>query len=140
MVPGHAYRVDWADIRAHADQYSAWLWHTTAATHGLMQQMAQRAFCAGHHAVTQRLASWLLMCMGQYGDKSLTLPLAGLPAAIRQNANDVQNALRALENQGAIQLCGESIDRLDADRLAAVACRCHTMVKHTVVVPPLQPL
>lgn len=140
MVPGHAYRLDWSAVRSHVDQYSAWLWHTTAATHGLMQQMAQTTFCVQNHHATQRLASWLLTCLAQYGGANLALPLALLPASIRQSVDDFQGAVLALEVQGAIELREAHIEQLHPERLAAVACRCHTMVKHTVDVPPLQPL
>jgi hypothetical protein len=140
MVPGHAYRLDWSAIRAHVDQYSAWLWHTTAATHGLMQQMAQTTFCVQNHHATQRLASWLLTCLVQYGGDHLALPLALLPASIRQSVDDFQGAVLALEVQGAIELREAHIVQVHPERLAAVACRCHTMVRHTVDVPPLQPL
>ena len=140
MVPGYAYRLDWADIRAHAQPYSDWLWHTTAATHGLMEQMAQTTFCVLHHHARQRLASWLLMCLAQYGGHDLVLPLAYLPASMRVEGGDGLSALRALESQGALVLSGAHIGQLHAERLAALACRCHAMVKHTVVVPPLQPL
>jgi len=140
MVPGHAYRLNWAGIRAHAQQYSAWLWHTTAATHGQMEQMAQTAFCVQHHQATQRLASWLLMCLAQYGGDDLALPLALLPALIRHDEDDFQVAVLALEAQAAMALRDEHIQHLHADRLAAVACRCHAVVRHTADVPPLQPL
>ncbi|MEY4733691.1 MAG: hypothetical protein RLZZ464_1757 [Pseudomonadota bacterium] len=140
MVPGYGCRLDWADIRAHAPQYSAWLWHTTAATHGLVQQMAQTAFCVQHHHATQRLASWLLMCLAQYGGDDLVLPLACLPASILASAADLQNTLQTLENQGALAWRDAHIEQLHAERLVALACRCHTMVKHTADAPPLQPL
>lgn len=140
MVPGYAYRLDWADIRAHAQQYSAWLWHTTGATHGLMAQMAQTTFCGLHHPVRQRLASWLLMCLAQYGGHDLELPLAMLPASMQVSEVDGLSALRALDAQGALALRNTHIAQLDAERLAAVACRCHAVVRHTVAEPPLQPL
>ena len=140
MVPGYAYRLDWDVIRSQTDRYCAWLWHTTAATHGLIEQMAQTTFCVQHHQATQRLASWLLMCLAQYGGGDLALPLAFLPISIRQSVDDFQSAVLALETQGAMTLLESRVERLNAERLAAVACRCHTMVKHTVDVPPLQPL
>ena len=139
LVPGHAYRLDWMGIKAQA-QYPAWLWHTTAATHGLMEQMAQTAYCVQHHQTTQRLASWLLMCLAQYGGDDLVLPLAFLPASLRHREDDFQVAVLALEAQAAMSLREEHIQQLHAERLAAVACRCHAVVRHTADVPPLQPL
>jgi hypothetical protein len=140
MVSGYALRLDGAVIRAQADRYAACLWHITTATHGLIEQMAQTTFCVQHHAATQRLASWLLMCLAQYGGENLALPLVYLPTSIRTSVADFQSALQSLESQGAFVLRGEHIEQLCAIGLAAAACRCHTMVKHTVVEPPPQPL
>ena len=140
MVPGQAYRLDWSVVAQDPARYTAWLWHTTAATHGQMEQMAQTAFCVQHHHATQRLASWLLMCLAQYGGDDLVLPLACLPASILASAADLQNTLQTLESQGALAWRDAHIEQLHAGRLVALACRCHTMVRHTVDVPPLQRL
>lgn len=140
IVSGHAYRLAWSQVQGDPALYSPWLWHTTAATHGLIQQMAQMAFCVRHHNATQRLASWLLMCQAQFGGTALGLSLDCLPSSIRHTEDALQNALSTLQSQGAIALVDARLKLLDAARLAGVACRCHTMVTHASAERPLRPL
>jgi hypothetical protein len=72
MVAGHACRLDWSQVKQDDRVYGLWLWHTTVVTHGLIEQMAQTAFCVRHHNATQRLASWLLIALAQHGEPSYT--------------------------------------------------------------------
>lgn len=139
IVAGQAQRLDWSWVQTSTDLYAPWLWHTTAATHGLIQQMAQTAFCVRHHSATQRLASWLLMCLAQHGGPSLSLPLSALPGSLAIDT-DGASALLALEKQRAIMLQGDRMLVLQAERLAGVACRCHAMVRHSSAWRPPRPL
>ena len=41
MISGHAYRLDWTQLKQDTHVYGTWLWHTTVVTHGLIEQMAQ---------------------------------------------------------------------------------------------------
>jgi hypothetical protein len=140
MVPGHAYRLHWSRIQQDHGLYAAWLWRITAVTHGLIEQMAQTAFCARHHNATQRLASWLLICLAQYAGPSLTLPLDLLPLSLRQQAQALQTALGVLQDQQAIEVQEAALRVIDAERLAGVACRCHSMVMPPVAEPLPRPL
>ncbi len=132
LVPGHACRLDWTQVKQDAKLYGRWLWHATAVTHGLVEQMAQTAFCVRHHNATQRLASWLLISLAHYGGVSLSLAMDAFPLSMRQQAKALQNALGTLQEQQAIQVLDGGVHVTDAGRLASVACRCHTMVKPSV--------
>jgi hypothetical protein len=140
MVPGNAYRLDWSHVKQDAHVYGAWLWHTTAVTHGLIEQMAQMAFCMRHHNATQRLASWLLISLAHSGDSSLCLPVDALPLSIRQRTETLPAVLTALQNQQALEVQGATLRVLDAGRLAGAACRCHTMVTHAIAARQPRPL
>ena len=132
LVPGHACRLDWSQVKQDVNLYGPWLWRATAVTHGLVEQMAQTAFCVRHHNATQRLASWLLISLAQYGGASLSLAMHALPMSMRQQAKALQSALSALQEQQAIEVQDGVVHVIDAERLAGVACRCHTMVKSSV--------
>ena len=132
MVAGHAYRLDWSQLKQDAHVYGPWLWHTTVVTHELVEQMAQTAFCVRHHTATQRLASWLLISLAQHSSASLLLPLDAVPLSIRQPVSSWDVVLDTLQNQQAIEVQEACVRVLDAARLAGAACRCHTMVTHAV--------
>ena len=140
MVAGHACRLDWSQVKQDDRVYGLWLWHTTVVTHGLIEQMAQTAFCVRHHNATQRLASWLLIALAQHGEPSLHLPLDAVPLSIRQPAHSWAAVLDTLQNQQAIEVHGADFRVLDAGRLAGAACRCHTMVTHSAGQRQLRPL
>ncbi|PUE19873.1 hypothetical protein B9Z38_02600 [Limnohabitans sp. MMS-10A-160] len=140
MVPGHVYRLDWSQVKQDAHVYGHWLWHTTVITHGLIEQMAQTAFCVRHHNATQRLASWLLIALAQHGGSSLQLPLDAVPLSIRQPTHSWADVLDTLQNQQAIEVHGAGMRVLDAGRLAGTACRCHTMVTHSAEQRQPRPL
>jgi hypothetical protein len=140
MVPGQAYRLDWSLVKQDPERYGNWLWRTAVVTHGLIEQMAQTAFCVRYHTPVQRLASWLLMALAQYGAVPLRLPLETLPDSIRQGTETWAQTLGALEALQAIALVGESLQVLDPDRLAAAACRCHTQVTSAADAPRPRPL
>jgi hypothetical protein len=140
IVPGQAYRIDWTQVKQDPQRYADWLWHTTVVTHGLIEQMAQTAFCVRHHTPVQRLASWLLMASGQFVGASLRLPLEALPASISQRSESRAQTLDTLQALQAIALEGDSLHVLDAQRLAAAACRCHTRVTSAAVAPRPRPL
>jgi hypothetical protein len=140
MVAGHACRLDWSQVKQDDRVYGPWLWHTTVVTHGLIEQMAQTAFCVRHHNATQRLASWLLIALAQHGGSSLHLPLDAVPLSIRQPTHSWTDVLDTLQNQQAIEVHGAGMRVLDAGRLAGTACRCHTMVTHSAEQRQPRPL
>ncbi|MGV0984449.1 MAG: hypothetical protein ACOYB2_07825 [Limnohabitans sp.] len=140
MEPGQAYRLDWSRMKQSPKLYNTWLWRLTSVIHGLIEQMAQTAFCATHHNTTQRLSSWLLICLAQHGGTSLTLPLDVLPTSLRQQEQALQAALNHLQSIRAIALSDAGVQVLDAERLARVACRCHNMVTHDIAQRQPQPL
>lgn len=112
----------------------------SCSTSSLIEQMAQTAFCMRHHNATQRLASWLLIRLAQYGGGSLSLAMDALPVSMRQPAQALQDALSALQDQQTVQVKGGGVHVIDAACLANVACRCHTMVKPSVAEPQPLPL
>lgn len=140
MVPGHAYRLDWSSLKQGTKLYGTWVWYLTSVIHGLIEQMAQTAYCAQHHNATQRLASWLLVCLAQHGGASLTVPQDLLPASLRQQESALQIALNQLETTQALGLSDAGVHVLDAKRLARVACLCHTMVIHDIAERQPRPL
>lgn len=120
MVPGHAYRLDWSVVAQDPTRYTAWLWHTTAATQSLIRQMAQWSFCVQHHTAEQHLASWLLQCVAQYPRANLNLNLRDLPVSIRQLL-----ASSHAQSTPGIEVRDGHVHITSPHRLAEQACSCH---------------
>ena len=120
LVPGRAYRLDWAAVANDPVRYASWLWHMTAATQRLIRQMALWSFCLQHHTGEQHLASWLLHCMAQYPRAHLNFHLHALPMSIRQllQPSDAQNASGFVVHEGRLRVTSPQC-------LAEQACSCH---------------
>lgn len=120
MVPGRAYRIDWAPVADDPVRYAPWLWQTTAAAQRLIGQMTQWSFCVQHHTGPQHLASWLLHCVAQYPRDPLNFHLHALPTAIRQllAPSDAQNGPGFDVHEGHLHVTSPQ-------RLAEQACSCH---------------
>lgn len=125
MVPGLAYRVNWAVVRDDPTRYAKWLWHATAATQGLVKQMAQWAFCVQHHAPTQRLASWLLHCMAQSSVGQLQLSLHALPTSMCPCLGGAQVSACSAQQLPGVEVREGTLSAVVPQRLLAQACTCH---------------
>jgi hypothetical protein len=120
VVPGQAYRIDWAPVADDPERYAAWLWHTAAATQRLIRQMVQWSFCAQHHTGRQHLASWLLHCMAQYPRAHLNFHLHALPMSIRHLL-----ALSGAHNASGFDVHEGHVHVTSPRRLAEQACSCY---------------
>lgn len=137
---GHVHRLYWRMVQADLQRYAAWLIPTAGAAQRLIQQMAQMAFCAHHHSLTQRIASWLLVCLNQSAQSALRIRLADIPASLREPQALFEASLLVLEEHlclhrvhGLPPLKGEDLMpaqlwTLDAEQLAGLACSCHRRI------------
>mgnify|MGYP007031426775 CR=1 FL=1 len=126
MVPGRAYRLDWSVVAQDPARYTAWLWHTTAATQSLIRQMAQWSFCVQHHTPVQRLASWLLHCWAQ--SPQFQLQRHAMPSAMRQCLEALPSEAFHAQSQSNLQAREEFLPAVVPQRLQALACTCHQKI------------
>ncbi len=133
VSPGRAYRLDWTPVRQDPNRFASWLWHASAATQSLIDQMAQWSFCAKHHSPVQRLSSWLLHGLAQTPHAELTLSLMGLPLDMRQWLAQAAPAAAA-DAQGYV-VGADGVHAQSSERLMAQACTCHASMPR----PSLRP-
>ena len=103
IVGGYVYRVNWSLLRHDTQRYAPWFFLGAAASQCLISQMAQMAFCARHHALVPRLASWLLACMHQSIQPSMPISLNDIPEAFRVNNDGFEEAWAELQARQAIR-------------------------------------
>jgi hypothetical protein len=138
LEAGYGQRIRWSDLVQAPEHARAWLLQTTAASQQLLQQMAQMAYCAQHHSATQRLASWLLICLDQAGTSTLQIRAAAVLQGLGASAADAAATAAALQAHGALALGHDGADlaadgplvmkQLQAHKLSALACTCHLQV------------
>ena len=135
---GYGQRIRWSDLVEAPEHARAWLLQTAAGSQQLLQQMAQMAYCAQHHSATQRLASWLLICLDQAGSANLQIRAAAVLQGLGASAADAAATAAALQDQGALVLTPGGPDlaadgqlvmkQLKAHKLSPLACSCHLQV------------
>lgn len=133
LVAGAAHRIRWSALENAPAQAHAWLLQTALASQQLLQQMAQMAYCAQHHAPAQRLASWLLICLHQADAPALQIPAASVLQALVTRADEGLASVHDLQAQGALVLSEAEgapsvLQQFQADKLAALACNCYRRV------------
>jgi len=136
LTAGHAQRLRWSDWVQALEHAGVGLLQAAAASQQLLQQMAQLAYCAQHHAPTQRLASWLLICLDQADTPALQIHASLALQGLGVSGDEGHAHLLALQAQGALVLGGGDapagaqpvLQQLQAHRLTALACTCHPQV------------
>jgi hypothetical protein len=128
MAPGQAYRIDWALVCNDPKRHATWLRHTMAATHGLIGQMAQWAFCVQHHTAEQRLASWLLHCWAQSPRAELQLHIQSLPLSIQQLLTQIQGRTAQASHAWGFEIHEGRLQIGAPQGLMARACPCHQQI------------
>lgn len=129
LQAGHVRRIPWSLLQAQPQRYAPWLLQTAAASQHLVQDMAQRAFCALHHNSLQRLASGLLVVLNQNPHSDGQMSLADLAHWLSCPLSELQVAAQTLQAHGAVQLAvdagtGVKLHSLQPQPLARLACSC----------------
>lgn len=129
LQAGHVRRIPWSLLQAQPQRYAPWLLQTAAASQQLVQDMAQRAFCALHHNSLQRLASGLLVVLNQNPHSDGQMSLADLAYWLSCPLSELQVAAQTLQAHGAVQLAvdagtGVKLHSLQPQPLARLACSC----------------
>lgn len=93
----------------------------------LMAQMATSAACLRSHAITPRLARWLLMTQDRAGSNSFHVTHEFLSYMLGVRREGVTNAAGALQQNGLIEYRRGNIKILDRSGLKNEACGCYAI-------------
>jgi CRP-like cAMP-binding protein len=96
----------------------------------LMIQFGQTAGCNRYHAVSQRLARWLLMCRDRMGANEFRLTQEFLAFMLGVQRPRISGAAAELKKKGLIRYSRGRITILDDKGLLAASCACYAQVKN----------
>lgn len=130
LQAGHAQRIRWSVLQAQPQRYASWLLQAAAASQQLVHQMARKVHCVQNHTLVHRLASGLLAVRQHNPHSHGRMSLADLAHWLSCPVGELQDAARALQAQGAVQLAEDAgavtpLHSLQPQRLASLACACH---------------
>jgi CRP-like cAMP-binding protein len=129
QVPGTAYRMPAAVLRAETRWESPLrrVLNRYLAAH--LRQLAQAVACSGLHAIPQRCARWLLMTHDRVEGDSFPLTHEFLATMLGVRRSSVSEILQPLARQGLIRNGRGQVTILDRAGLEALSCECYRAVK-----------
>jgi CRP-like cAMP-binding protein len=129
QVPGAAYRVARADLRAMLPE----LPHLTARLHRfavfLFSFAAQNSGCNRKHPVEMRCSRWLLTVSENLKRKELDLTHEFVSQMLGVRRATVTDTLSSFEERGFITTKRRQITLLDVAGLESVTCECHGVIR-----------
>lgn len=126
---GTAMRMKVADFRHEFRKSAALRRELFLFTHLLMIQIAQTAACNRFHAVTPRMARWLLMTRDRVNFKEFRITQEFLALMLGVRRVGVSAAARTLRERKLISYHHGAITILDRRGLVAASCECYKTVK-----------
>ncbi len=94
-----------------------------------MAQLSQKAVCNNHHAVKERLCTWLLMIQDRATGERLPLTHEQIARHLGVRRAGVTSAANALRDTGAISYSRARIQILDRQSLESSACECYRILR-----------
>ena len=126
---GTAMRMKVADFRREFGKSAVLRRELFLFTHLLMIQIAQTAACNRFHAVTPRMARWLLMTRDRVNFKEFRITQEFLALMLGVRRVGVSAAARTLRERKLISYHHGAITILDRRGLVAASCECYRTVK-----------
>ena len=126
---GKAMRMNIADFRREFSESTALQRELFLFTHLLMVQIAQTAACNRFHAVTQRMARWLLMTRDRVNSREFRITQEFLALMLGVRRSRVNVAAGGLQERKLIGYRRGTITILNQRGLEAAACGCYKTVK-----------
>jgi CRP-like cAMP-binding protein len=139
QVPGDAYRMSSAALRAAVEQSLSLRHRCLRHVEMLMVQTSQVAACNARHNLPERLARWLLMVRDRIDSDSLPMTQEFLSVMLGVRRSGVSVAASTLQAGGLIRVVRGHVIILDHDGLAAAACDCYRVIQQNrdrILGPP----
>jgi CRP-like cAMP-binding protein len=102
-------------------------------------QLGQSGACNGLHSATARCARWLLMTLDRVPGQEFGLTHELLAEMIGVARQTVSEALRELQDRGAIQLAWGQVRVSDRERLEQASCECYGIIARAYADVHLDP-
>jgi CRP-like cAMP-binding protein len=129
VLPGTAFVLDLAQLRAAADRSAAFRAVLARHAQAMLALTQQTAACNASHSVEARLSRWLLRAHDLWGGETMPLTQEFLAQMIGVQRNAVSIVAHALQQAGIIRYSRGHIDIKDADGLRETSCECYDAFK-----------
>lgn len=129
QLPGSAVRMKAGALRDELEMGGALPSVLRRYSHALFAQVAQSAACVSSHAVSQRLARWLLMTHDHAPGDEFEMKHEFLATMLGATRSVVTRAAGRLQQEEMIRYTRGRVTVLDRSGLEATACECYGAVK-----------
>jgi CRP-like cAMP-binding protein len=129
LVEGRAYRLGVGQLKDEFERDRPLAHLLLRFTLALMAQIGQNAACGRHHALEQRLCSWILACVDRLPENDLAITQELIADALGVRREGVTQAVGKLQKAGLIHCSRGRLIVADRQGLEAHACECYAVVK-----------
>ena len=128
QVPGVAFRLEAARLRALIEERSVFRERWLQYLHMLASQMAQSAVCNRYHSGQRRLARWLLTVADRAGIDTIPLTHEMAATFVGGDRPRVSLALRALRERRLVEHRRGQLRIVNRKGLLKMSCECYRRV------------
>jgi CRP-like cAMP-binding protein len=132
QVPGTAARMSRAAFTRAMQSMPSFRKLIYAYVQAFLEQVMVSVACNGAHALTQRLARWLLMMHDRNDDDVLPISQNLLAEMLGVQRPTITNAARELEAAGLITRGRREVTIIDRQGLTEACCECYQLVRTRV--------
>lgn len=125
LLSGNALRIPTSVLKDEFDRRYAVQRMVLFYAGARLEQLSQRAVCAGRHRLQSRFCTWLLMLLDRIGENELALTQEEAARHLGVRRAGVTVVANALKNTGAIRYSRGVINVLNRATLLDSACECY---------------
>jgi CRP-like cAMP-binding protein len=125
LISGNALRIPTSVLKDEFDRRYAVQRMVLFYAGARLEQLSQRAVCAGRHRLQSRFCTWLLMLLDRIGESELALTQEEAARHLGVRRAGVTVVANALKNAGAIRYSRGVINVLNRATLLDSACECY---------------
>jgi CRP-like cAMP-binding protein len=129
QTSGYAYRLALAELQQEFQRAGPTLQMLLRYTQAHLSQIAQQAICKSHHAIDQKLCTWLLQRLDRSPGVEITITQDLIADALGVRREGVNEATRKLQQLGCVSCRRGHIRVLNRACLESLTCECYGVVR-----------
>lgn len=129
QVGGEACRLSRQDLRSAMEESKDLRRLLLRYVQLVLFQTAQEGACNANHDLKQRLSRWLMQARDGLGQDEIPLTHRTLGRLLGVRRASITDCLGVLEREGVVRARRGAIRTTDIDKLSALSCDCHRVIR-----------
>jgi CRP-like cAMP-binding protein len=129
QTAGVGFRIEAAIVKTEFERGGPVMRLLLRYTQALIAQMSQIAVCNRHHAPEQQLSTYLLQSVDRLPSNEVIVTHELIASLLGLRRETITQAMKKLQNKGAIRCCRRHIYVINRAVLEQCACECYRVIK-----------